>query len=138
MYCGSLVAVEEVTYGSGSVVVPTVVTTLVVRTGLSNLKVGSGSLHVAGLGFEAVCVGGIIGWIHDISDVFIAASRFNNSVNLKTATVLSYVGIMTTWQWTRTGLLPFYFYHTLFNCKWEAHPYFAKWLYCELVFLGIL
>ena len=100
--------------------------------------IATSSLYPGYLMANLLGVGGIIGWIHDISDVFIAASRFCNSVNLKTATVLTYFGIMTTWQWTRTGLLPFYFYHTLFNCKWEAHPYFAKWLYCELVFLGIL
>ena len=100
--------------------------------------IATSSLYPGYLMANLMGVGGIIGWIHDISDVFIAAARFANSLNLKITSIVSYIGIMTTWQWTRTGLLPFYFYHTLFNCKWEGHPYFAKWLYFELVFLGIL
>lgn len=83
-------------------------------------------------------IGAFLTWIHDISDMFIAASRFCNSCGLDKTMAVLFIGVLTSWFMTRLSVMPLVFYILATKVEWEENPYYANWRLLELIYLGTL
>ena len=55
-------------------------------------------------------VGGVIAWLHDIADVFVALSRFLNCIGFEKEATFSFWIMYSLWFLTRIVILPIYIY----------------------------
>lgn len=55
-------------------------------------------------------VGGVIAWLHDIADIFVALSRFLNCIGFEREATFSFWIMYYLWLATRVLVLPYYIY----------------------------
>lgn len=73
--------------------------------------------HIAAMGLyisfitaNCFAVGTIIAFLHDWADIFVSASRLGNCLGLRTPTVVTFIGLLIVWFYTRTPVLGYFIY----------------------------
>ena len=96
------------------------------------------SLYPGYLMGNLMAIGTLIAFLHDIADVFVVTSRFLNCIGWDKTTAVVYIGLITSWCYTRVIILPFFLYTILNTMRLPENEAFFPWLCCECTFLSIL
>ena len=81
-------------------------------------------------------VGVVLTWLHDIADIVVNACRLFNNLDWEIPTVVTYLGMVSVWAYTRLIILPAYIYYVVTELRFpEPLTHFQPMIWLELVFL---